>query len=291
VAVTGGSGYLGGRIVSRLLADSRRVITLGRRPSGLRDVEHRPFRLGDTVAESELADVDTLVHCAWDLELRTWDDIYAVNVQGTRTLFDAAVKAGVGRLVHISTVSAAGAPRSMYGRAKLLTEGMVESHGGIAIRPGLLYGPGAGGMVGILRKLVRALPLVPVLVGDDRPVYLAHQDDAVELIALVAAGAEEAVRKPLVAAATDPHSLREVLAALASAQGKRRLFFRVPWRLVYLALRSLEVAHLYPPMRADSALSIGTLDPNPFDSGAAPATLAFRRFEPSVLREEVRGPR
>jgi nucleoside-diphosphate-sugar epimerase len=288
VAVTGGSGYLGGRIVSRLLGDSGRVITLGRRPSGIGDVEHRPFRLGDPVAVSELADVDVLVHCAWDLQLRTWDDIYGVNVLGTQALFDAAVKAGVGRLVHISTVSAAGAPRSMYGRAKLLTEEMVESHGGIAIRPGLLYGPGAGGMVGILSKLVRALPLVPVLVGDDRPLYLAHQDDAVELIALVAGGAEGAVRKPLVAAATDPHSLREILAAIASAQGKRRLLFRVPWRLIYLALRSLEVARLYPPMRADSALSIGTLDPNPFDSGAAPGTLAFRHFEPSALREEVR---
>lgn len=227
--------------------------------------------------------MDTLVHCAWDLQLRTWDGIYAVNVQGTRALFDTAAKAGVRRLVHISTVSAAGAPRSMYGRAKQMTEEMVESHGGIAVRPGLLYGPGAGGMVGILSKLVRALPLVPVLVGDDRPLYLAHQDDAVELIALVAAGAEEAACEPLVAAATDPHSLREVLAAIASAQGKRRLFFRVPWRLVFLALRSLEVAHLPPPMRADSALSIGTLDPNPFDSGAAPASVAFRRFEPSAL--------
>ena len=213
-----------------------------------------------------------------------------MNVQGTQALFDAAVKAGVGRLVHISTVSAAGAPRSMYGRAKLLTEEMVESHGGIAIRPGLLYGPGAGGMVGILRKLVGTLPLVPVLVGNDRPLYLAHQDDAVELIALVAGGAEEAVREPLVAAAADPHSLREILAALASAQDTRRLFFRVPWRLVYLALRSLEVARLHPPMRADSALSIGTLDPNPFDSGAAGA-LTFRRFDPSALREEVRDAR
>jgi len=267
------------------------VITLGRRPSGLRNVEHRSFRLGDPVAVSELADVEALVHCAWDLELRTWDDIYGVNVLGTQALFDAAVKAEVGRLVHISTVSAGGAPRSMYGRAKLLTEEMAESHGGIAIRPGLLYGPGAGGMVGVLRKLVQALPLIPVLVGDHRPLYLAHQDDAVELIALVAGGAEGTVREPLVAAATDPHSLREILAALASAQGKRRLLFRVPWRSVYLALRSLEVAHLYPPMRADSALSIGTLDPDPFRSGAMPGALAFRRFEPSTLHEETQDTR
>ena len=235
---------------------------------------------------ADLAGVDALVHCAWDLQLRTWDDIHDVNVEGTGALIDAAVAAGVERLVHISTVSAAGSPRSMYGRAKLLTEKLVESRGGIAIRPGLLYGPGAGGMVGMLSALVKALPLVPVLIGDDTPLYLAHQDDAVELIALVAAGAEAAVDEPLVAAASDPHSLREVLGAISSAQGRRRVFFRVPWQLVYLGLRGLEVAGVRPPMRADSALSIGTIDPKPFDSGAVPAAVSFRCFQPQELREE-----
>lgn len=231
--------------------------------------------------------MDALIHCAWDFRPRTWNDINAVNVQGSRSLFEAASSAGVKRLVHISTVSAAGAPHSMYGRSKLLTEAMAKAYGGVVVRPGLLYGPGAGGMVGMLSKLVRALPLVPVLVGDDRPLYLAHQDDVARLIGLVAAGAEGQPDWPLVAAAPDPHSLREVLDGIAEAAGRRRLFFRIPWQLVYFPLRGMEIVRLPLPMRADSALSIATLDPNPFRSGVGPSAVDFRHFEPSELRDET----
>lgn len=228
--------------------------------------------------------MDALVHCAWDFQQKDWADIAAVNVEGSRRLFESAAAAGVSRLVHVSTVSASGDPRSMYGRAKLLTERMATEQGGVVVRPGLLYGPDPGGMVGMLTKLVRALPLVPVLVGADRPLFLAHQDDVAALISQVAGGVEGVSGSPLVAAAGDPHSLRDVLGAIATAEGRRRFFFRVPWRALYLPLRGMELFRLPLPMRADSALSIATLDPDPFASGARPQAASFRGFEPSAMR-------
>ncbi len=257
---------------------------MGRRPAGLEGVGHVPFQLGDAVAPELLGEVDALVHCAWDFQQKTWGGIEAVNVEGTRRLFESASTARVGRLVHISTVSAAGAPRSMYGRSKLLTERMAEERGGVVVRPGLLYGPNPGGMVGMLTKLVRTLPAVPVLVGADRPLFLAHQDDVSALIGLAADGTEGEGGSPLVAASKDPHSLRDVLAAISTAEDRRRLFFRVPWQAVYFALRGVEAVRLPMPMRADSALSIATLDPNPFASGVGPRTMSFRAFEPSALQ-------
>jgi nucleoside-diphosphate-sugar epimerase len=247
-------------------------------------VSNEPFQLGEPLPPGRLDGLDALVHCAWDFGARSWEQIASVNVRGSQLLFESASAAGVGRLVHISTVSAAGDPRSMYGRAKRSTEALAESNGGIVVRPGLLYGPGAGGMVGMLTTLVKTLPVVPVLVGNDRPLYLAHQDDAAKLIALVAAGQEGKVGTPLTAAARDPHSLREVLSAIAETSGRSRLFFRVPWQLLYAPLRLLEVLHVPSPMRSDSALSIATIDPNPFRSSAAPRTTEFRRFEPAALR-------
>jgi nucleoside-diphosphate-sugar epimerase len=270
-------------VAARLLADGWEVVSLGRRPAGLPGIGHVSFQLGDALAPGCLEGVDVLVHCAWDFQQRTWADIEAVNVQGTRRLFEAASTAGVGRLVHISTVSASGAPRSMYGRSKLLTEAMAKECGGVVVRPGLLYGADPGGMVGMLTKLVRALPVVPVLVGADHPLFLAHEDDVSALIGLVAEGAEGEGGHPLVAASADPHSLRDVLGAIAAAEGRRRVFFRVPWRAIYFALRSMEVIHLPAPMRADSALSIATLDPDPFASGTGPRTMSFRAFESSRL--------
>ncbi len=281
-AITGGSGYLGRQLAARLLADGWRVTTVGRRPSGLPGVEHVPFHLGETLPPSHLEGLDAVVHCAWDLQRRSWAEIEEVNVRGSQRLFDAAAAAEVPRLVHVSTVSASGRPRSMYGRAKLETEAMAFERGGTVVRPGLLYGPEPGGMVGMLKRLVGALPVVPVLVGEKRPLYLAHEDDVCELLLRAAEGREEGER-PIVAAARDPHTLREVLAAISEAQGRRPAFVRVPWRAVYLALRGLELVRVPPPMRADSALSIGTLDPDPFSSAASPQSVEFRPFEPSVL--------
>ncbi len=104
-------------------------------------------------------------------------------------------------------------------------------------------------------------------------------------------GAEGDGDVPLVAASPDPHTLREVLAAIAAVEGRRRRFVRVPWQLVHLALRGAELARLPLPMRADSALSIGTLDPDPFASGVLPGRAAFRPFEPAALGEGARSRR
>jgi nucleoside-diphosphate-sugar epimerase len=281
--VTGASGYLGGRIASRLAQAGWEVVGLGRRPSGLEGVSDAEFRLGEPVRPEALAGLDALVHCAWDFGQRSWDDIDEVNVQGTRALFDAAGDAGVGRLIHISTVSASGVPRSMYGRAKRATETAALERGGTVVRPGLLYGGEPGGMVGMLATLVRALPVVPVLVGPDRPLFLAHEDDVTALVAMVADGTEDGADQPLVAASRDPHTFREVLGAIADAEGRRRAYVRVPWRTAYLPLRAAELLRVPLPMRSDSALSIATLDPDPFASGAHPARASFRPFDPAAL--------
>jgi nucleoside-diphosphate-sugar epimerase len=285
-AITGGSGYLGRRLAAHLLAEGWRVRTLGRRPSGLPGAEHEPFSLGESLSPDRLEGVDAVVHCAWDFEKKTWSGIEKVNIRGSQRLFDSVAAAESVRLVHVSTVSASGNPRSMYGRAKLLTETMATERGGMVVRPGLLYGPEPGGMVGMLRQLVRALPLVPVLVGSRPPLYLAHEDDVCSLLRMVAQG-EESTDLPLVAASRDPHSLREVLNAIATTEELRRLFFRVPWQAVYYALRVLELARIPLPMRADSALSIGTLDPDPFASGATPRLADFRPFEPAALSADL----
>lgn len=288
-AVTGGSGYLGGHVAGSLLEQGWDVVSLSRRPSSDPRVGHTPFHLGTALSAEGLRDFDAVVHCAWDFDARSWEEIARVNIEGSRLLFEAASAAGVGRLIHVSTVSAAGEPRSMYGRAKSRTEELAAENGGIVIRPGLLYGPGAGGMVGMLETLVAALPAVPVLVGEDRPLFLAHQDDAAKLIASAAAGLDGECGTPVTAAAGDPHSLREVLDALARARQLRRVFFRVPWQALYAPLRLLELLRLPPPIRSDSALSIGTLDPDPFRSSAPPRAVEFRPFEPAGLRGAATG--
>jgi nucleoside-diphosphate-sugar epimerase len=155
-AVTGARGFLGAHVCSHLDGAGWRVVELTRAPVDTGDGprEHRRFRLRESPEPDLLAGVDVLVHCAYDFGPRTWDEIRTVNVAGSRRLFEAADASGVGRIVTISSMSAFEGCRSMYGRAKLAVERETYARGGVAVRPGLIFGRSAGGMVGSLVQVI-----------------------------------------------------------------------------------------------------------------------------------------
>lgn len=108
ILVTGGNGFVGGRVSRRLVADGARVRAIVRRPGEaevLADdgIDEVP---GDFTDPDDLAaamdGVDAVVHAAAtagdDLE-----QVRAVNTLGTRTVVGTALVTGVRRLVHIST--------------------------------------------------------------------------------------------------------------------------------------------------------------------------------------------
>jgi nucleoside-diphosphate-sugar epimerase len=276
VAVTGASGYVGGVIARRLRDDGWHVVALTRSPTGNAD-EHRTWSLQGRQLP-ELADVDLLVHAAYDFTPTEWIDVERVNVGGTRTLLNAAHDAGVRRVIHISSLAAFRGTRSRYGTAKLLTEAEATARGGVVIRPGLVYGPRAGAMVAGLRRMAERLPVIPLIVGD-------HEQDLAELVAAVADGRElPAAGRPLVAANPEPITLRGLLASLAAARGRSPRFVEVPWRAVFGVLKGCERAGLRPPFRSDSALSLATADTRPFSAASGPTTVTFRPFRPADLQ-------
>jgi nucleoside-diphosphate-sugar epimerase len=282
VAVTGASGYVGGVIARRLRDDGWHVVALTRSPTSNAD-EHRAWSL-QTRQPPELADVDLLVHAAYDFTPTEWMDIEQVNVGGARTLFDAALDAGVQRLIHISSLAAFRGTRSRYGTAKLLTEAEAASRDGVVIRPGLVYGPRAGAMVAGLQKMADRLPVIPLIVGDHSPMLLAHEQDLAELVTAIADGRElPAPGRPLVAANPEPITLRGFLTSLAGARGRSPRFVPVPWRAVFGVLKSCERVGLRPPFRSDSALSLATANTQPFSTASGPTTVTFRPFRPADL--------
>jgi nucleoside-diphosphate-sugar epimerase len=279
-AVTGASGYVGGAIAQRLRAEGWQVVALTRSPTPNAD-EHRPWDLQSRVAPA-LGDVDLLVHAAYDFTPTDWMDIERINVGGARMLFDAALDAEVGRLIHISSLAAFRGARSRYGTAKLLTEAEAISRDGVVVRPGLVYGPHAGAMFAGLTRMAARLPVIPLIVGDGSPMLLAHEQDVVELVAAIADGREQPVAgRPLVAANPEPITLRGLISALAQARGRSPWFVPVPWRAVFGVLRTCERIGVQPPFRSDSALSLATADLHPFSAASGPTTMSFRPFQPT----------
>ncbi|WP_402469642.1 NAD-dependent epimerase/dehydratase family protein [Isoptericola aurantiacus] len=117
VLVTGASGLLGASVARVLVARGESVRTFQRRPSGVAGVVDAAGSLIDPRAVAAAVDgVDAVVHLAAKVSLAGDPaEFERVNVGGTRTLLDAAERAGVRRFVQVSSPSVAHAGDSLVG--------------------------------------------------------------------------------------------------------------------------------------------------------------------------------
>jgi dihydroflavonol-4-reductase len=116
--VTGASGFIGANLVHELLAQGHSVKVLVRRGSDLRGLEGAQIEK----VEGDLSDGARLrkamsgcewcfhVAASYHLWLRDYRPMYAANVEGTRTVIQAAAAAGCERIVYTSTVGCIGLP-------------------------------------------------------------------------------------------------------------------------------------------------------------------------------------
>lgn len=234
VLVTGGTGVIGKATVDRLVARGHTVRLFSRHaehdsgewPAG---VEPYDGDIGsDASVRGSAEGCDAILHIVGIVEESPPELTFEnVNVRGTQRIVDEARRAGVRRLVYVSSLGA-DVGESDYHRSKRQGEQLVQQYEGnwLIVRPGNVYGPGDE-VISLLLKMVRVLPVLPVIRGGDRPFQPVWAEDLGELLAL-ALERDEPARAVLEAAGEERVTMDELVDLLAEITDKRPLRVPVP---------------------------------------------------------------
>ena len=212
--ITGATGFLGPYVVKRLASSGHICRCLVRESSDTAQLKNSGAQLviGDITQPESLSgaadDVDVLIHMATLGHMNnftvTEEMFYNINVQGTVNIMKEALRAGVKRIVHCSSVAAMGIcddmpatensvcrPHHPYGRSKLKAEqevlNMVSNNNlpAAIVRFSMIYGPGDPRDILKLARLAKK-GLFPKIGNRPKLTPLIHAQDAVQGLLLAA---------------------------------------------------------------------------------------------------------
>jgi uncharacterized protein YbjT (DUF2867 family) len=229
--VTGAFSYSGAAIARQLAEAGHRVRTLTGHPErATGEVEVRPLNFADAdgLVES-LIGAHTLYNTYW-VRFSRGATSHAQAVTNSRVLFDAAKRAGVQRIVHVSITHADPRSPHPYFKGKGEVEEYLETIGVpyAILRPAILFG-GDGVLLNNIAWLLRHLPVFAIGGRGDYRIRPIHVDDLARLCVAQGANAENVTMD-----AVGPESLtfRDMVMAIRHAVGSRALIVSVPGRLV-----------------------------------------------------------
>lgn len=281
---TGGTGFLGSALIRELLAHGYTVTALVRTferaqrlPRGVRAIPADITR-PDSFRHA-LSGKDVVFHLAAvtkvGIKPKDRPRVQRINVEGTRSVLELAVAAGVPRLVHVSTVAVYGDTRgqcvtetyhpneptfeSEAQRTKHIAHFEVaepmQRHGAplVIACPGALYGPGELAPFHRLLHL-QARGRLPVMLGPDNARSWTHVEDAARGLRLLAEAGRAGETYNLCGPA---HSYREFFAASARAAGVSAPLLWLPSSLARTLARLLAgpLPHLAEQLRTWSGVT------------------------------------
>lgn len=265
--VTGGSGFIGSRLAMSLRARGAEVVAFGQQNGPAESANAAELEgcgvkvaLGSVTRPADLAavvpGVDVVFHlAAAQHEANVADSLFhEVNVEGTRNVIDASLRAGVRRLVHGSTIGVYRAepasvvderaplqPLNVYGRTKLEAERLVQALDRrlpwVVVRISETFGPGDRRLLKLFRGVAKGrFPLIGPGLNLHHPIYI---DDLVECL-VRAAESPAAVEQTFVAAGPEVVTSRNMIEETARALGVRARIIRLPLKPLWMLARALE---------------------------------------------------
>lgn len=280
VHVTGGSGFLGGRVIPMLIAAGHEPTALARTPAAA----ERVAELGAVALLGDLDDPASVDAAFAASGADALVNLASLGFGHAPTVVAAAEEAGLRRAVFVSTTSIFTRLPTASKPVRVAAEDTIRASGldWTIIRPTMIYGTlGDRNMARLLQGL-RRLPVMPLPGGGRSLQQPVHVDDLA--IAIVhALDRAVTVHREYDVAGPEPLTLRSVFAEAGAAVDRRPRLVPVPLTPMAAVVRLYEALAPSPRLRSEQVARLA--EDKAVDIGPARADLGF---EPRSFAEGIR---
>ena len=245
VTVFGGNGFIGKRIVRRLLEAGCRVRVVSRQGSASASLmsmipETRRGALESVAAsvsdqagvEAALDGAEMAINLVSILSETRGERFSTINIEAAGRVAQASSKQKIRRFLHVSAIGAAPDAPSRYGRSKAGGEALVRAAvpNATILRPSVVFGPGDRFLT-LFALLAKISPILPVTAPDTilQPVFV----DDVAQAAVSCLLSEEPKEGVFELGGPERCSMKEVMAFAAQCVGRSPLLLPLPERLAF----------------------------------------------------------
>ena len=266
--ITGGSGFLGINLIRYLMAQGHNVVSVDIAEFDYPERNRITTLSGDIRDPSAMRDamdgVDIVIHTAAALPLYSPEDIYTTDIDGIRTVLQAAYAANVERFIHISSTAVYGIPDhhplyeddkligvGPYGEAKVIAEEICQDFRAKGmcipiIRPKSFVGPERLGVFALFYDWAKDGKNFPVLGSGNNRYQLLDVEDLCTAIYLAATGDRDVVNDVFNIGAKEFTTLKEDYQAVLDYAGHGKKIIPIPAAPAIWTLRLLEKVNLSP---------------------------------------------
>jgi nucleoside-diphosphate-sugar epimerase len=212
ILVTGGTGFIGKHLLHKLKEGKNcqiYVFTQDKKVEKLKGLDvkylYGDVRLYRSLYPAIKWDIDVIIHLAalvrrFGRTIKS-EDFYDVNVRGTNNVCRFGVEANIEKMIHVSSVDVHGSlPRSVipidetypfnpsddYEYSKVISEKIALKYyrdyelNVIILRPTWVYGEGTKGVLNIIKRYIKSLPIIPMLDKGATLKHFVHVNDVVQ---------------------------------------------------------------------------------------------------------------
>ncbi len=283
IAITGGTGFVGRHLATRLRSEGVEVMAIGRGIAAIDDVD---------ALTRAFAGCDAVAHCAGinrELGAQTYD---RVHVAGTRAVVEAAHRAGVRKIVFMSFLRARPDCGSPYHESKWASEELVRNSGldYTIVKAGMTYGRGDH-MLDHLSHALHTFPIFLTVGFREKPVRPLAIEDLVEVLRAALLDGRLS-RQTVAVTGAEEMMLSDAVRRVARVVGARPLMLPAPIWLHAMLARVWERTMKVPlaAIAQVRILSEGVVDPAPFADALPDDLVPRRRFTDELIRDGLPAP-